>query len=124
MIIDSADPQPAEREPCRMGPVWRNGFVDGGVRNPMKFHPASPATGKEIDVATTEKIETQIERGIGQCCKHRSGDQAIAAPIDQRNRTTVVIGWPECGMVGKPTLGLVIEIREHRPADDVRSGGL
>jgi hypothetical protein len=51
--------------------------------------------------------------------ERRAHDQAIAAAIDQRHRTGVVVGGTEGGMAREPGLAVVVEHRQHRPADHV-----
>src|SRR5579859_1025020 len=107
-----------------MGSAFRHRFGDDGLSGPVEFHAGLPATVKEIEIATAQKIEAKIECGIGQPCKHRPDDQAIATAINDRNRPADIICRPECRVTTQATLGGVIEIRKYRPADHIRASRL
>ena len=58
----------------------RHGFGDDGFGDPVKFHAGLTAAHEEIGVATAEKIEAQVEGGIGEPCKHRRAIRQLPQP--------------------------------------------
>ena len=92
MIVDCPDAQAAQRQPGWTGPAVRHGFSDHGLGDPVKRHAGLAAPNEKVSIAPTEEIEPQVERGQAQPGKDRSGHQAIAATIDDGNRTAFVIG--------------------------------
>src|SRR5580704_18139220 len=102
-----------------MGSAFRHCFRDDGLGGPMEFHAGLPATVKEIEIATTQKIEAKIECGVGQPCKHRPDDQAIAATINDRNRPADIVCRPECRVTTEATLGGIVESRKYGTTDHI-----
>ena len=121
VIVDGADAQGPQRQPARTGPARRHRFGDDGFRGPVKLHSGLAATDEEIGVAAAEKIEAEIERGIGQSRKYRPRDQAIAAAVDDRHGPADFVGRVERRMAAKPALAFVIELRKYRSADHIRA---
>src|SRR5258708_22705706 len=124
MVMDRTDPRPRARDPAGIGPAVGHGFDDDRLRRPVKPEAGMTAADEEIVVATTEKIETQVEGRLAKSREHRPPDQTIAAAIDHRDRSAGVIAWTKRRMAVQSMLHVVVEIRKHRPADDIGAGRL